>query len=126
MAPETGETWATGERHRAVIEQREADEETGVLGWEHLNDHVSLDVWFTTRRIHSSDPDALLGVDFGEWLIADHRLPLLILESPWAHEFSENISALVQQGATNVFGGQLREVSKDPLDTGISEDEARR
>lgn len=88
--------WAQREEVAALRAQREADEETGTVGWGHMNDVVDLDIWLTVDD-DEARPDAN-GARWsvaGEWLVSDQRLLSLMTASPWSREWFENARPLL-------------------------------
>ncbi|WP_062207929.1 hypothetical protein [Streptomyces sp. NBRC 109706] len=118
-------TWADSDHAWAVREQRRTDEERGdgQLGHDLLRGLVDLGL-----ALILDDPEARpdaggrrwsLG---GDWLVADHRLPALLLVSPWGAEFMDNTSdhfgIVLRQTYGDAFG--------DLFHTDLTEEEALR
>jgi hypothetical protein len=134
--------WAALNRRYGIEEQRRADEERGDgrLGYEHLRDLVDLEMWFIT-----DDPEAKPDVTgrsptYSEWLIAQHRLPALLLVSPWAKEYMDNTLPAFGYAMRKLHGDKLKDIPTYGADgqptggnayddlfstEGLTEDEAR-
>ncbi|MDT0270279.1 hypothetical protein RM844_28870 [Streptomyces sp. DSM 44915] len=117
--------WADTDHAWAVREQRRADEERGdgLLGYDLLRGLVDLGL-----TLALDDPEARPDgggrrwSDAGDWLVADYRLPALLLVSPWGKEFMDNTS--------DHFGLTLRKTYGDAVGdlfrTDLTEEEALR
>lgn len=95
FTPEKAQKLAQTRRSWQVQDQRTRDEETGVLGWDLMNDWVDLGM---SLIIDSPDanPDTTgrRWTYASEWLVTLDRLPDLVLSSPWGKEFADNAQAM--------------------------------
>ena len=98
--------WAEKQHLWSLQDQRENDEENGILGWECLDDYCDLKLWFIADN-PEAEPDAggRRHSDYGDWLISDDRLLMFIAESPWGKEFMANMSDLFAHGMKKFFTG---------------------
>lgn len=113
--------WADKEQLWALREQRENDEEDGVLGWNCLDDYCDLKLWFVADNPEAK-PDAGGGrhSDYGDWLISHDRLMLFIADSPWGKEFMSNMSDLFAHGMKKFFtGGPLANIPAVRIEDGV-------
>lgn len=98
----------------AVQDQRRADEERGdgLLGYEYMRDYVDLNLWFI-----ADDPEAKPDAGgrrwsaYGDWLIANDRLPLLLACSPWGKEYVDNVFDHFSIGMRKVWGDKLADLT---------------
>lgn len=95
FTPDKAQKLAEMRRSWQVQDQRTRDEETGVLGWDLMNDWVDLGM---SLLIDSPDakPDSAgrRWTYASEWLVTLDRLPDLVLSSPWGKEFADNAQAM--------------------------------
>ncbi|MGX6605597.1 hypothetical protein ACWKSP_26215 [Micromonosporaceae bacterium Da 78-11] len=85
-----------GQRHLwNVNDQRDKDEKSGVLGWDYMNDWVSLDLNLIVDNLRV-EPDAggRRAAFVSDWLVSLDRLPELMMLSPWGKEFMDNASPM--------------------------------
>ncbi|GAA0347766.1 hypothetical protein NE235_10630 [Actinoallomurus spadix] len=113
MPPWKACAWARQQHLWAIEDQRREDEERGDgrLGYDCLRDLVNLGFDFI-----ADDPEAKPDAtgrrwsSYGDWLIAQGRLPALLSVSPWGREFIDNISDHMSIGMRKLAGDQLHDV----------------
>lgn len=98
--------WVDKQHLWSLQDQRENDEESGVLGWECLDDYCDLKLWLVTELPGETTKDGRpRHVDYGDWLISDDRLLSFIADSPWGKEFMSNMSDLFALGMKKFMSG---------------------
>jgi hypothetical protein len=93
--PAKFQEWANGERASDLHQQRAADEETGILGWQHLR-HIPMGVSVWQGPGDSSEhyvdgvmTGPILSYWCDLWLISLDRVMSLMYASPWGKEWFE-------------------------------------
>lgn len=118
--------WAETEQGWFVRDQREEDERRGdgCLGYTLMRYLVDLDLCLS-----QDDPEARPDgggkrwSTAGDWLVAQDRLPSLLLSSPWSKEFMGNTMDAMAHAFRRQFGDRLKDIptyGPDGLPTGTS------
>ncbi len=142
---------AESKRLFAIEDQRRHDEESGHLGWDYLNDWISLDLWLILDD-PSANPDAggRKWTHGSDWLVSLDRLTELVMLSPWGKEFMDNAQPMFSyafkasglEAKAGGVGSIVRRVAEDGTESwvpsgrtladalaedreGLTEDEAR-
>lgn len=92
MTQDEAYAWVRDEHTLALNDQRELDEDRGLLGYEYVGNFIRLGI-----HCHSH------GAAYEEWLISKRLLTSLIIRSPWAEEFLKNAGDLLAYANQDVI-----------------------
>ncbi|MFI6732091.1 hypothetical protein ACIBI9_04090 [Nonomuraea sp. NPDC050451] len=97
--------WADREHLWALYDQRQKDEESGILGWECLGGYCDLRLSFVADNPEAKpDGGGRRTSTYGDWLISQDRLLAIIADSPWGKVFMSNARDLMRLGMRKVMG----------------------